>query len=694
MKNGLFLCIVIQFLIAAVSLPAQTTAFTYQGRLLDGGQPANGDYELRFALVDAATNGNYLVAPLTNAPALVSNGLFTVMLDFGASVFDGSARWLEIGLRTNGSSGAFTALAPRQLLTPTPYSLYASNAATAASATTAINVATNSVTGSGIQDSTIIAGKIASGQVVKSINGLFDSVALSAGPNVTVTPSGNGLEIAAIGAAGLNSKKLNVIFEGDSLTQEAGTRTDLPHTPPYSTYPLYLRQIWGTNVIASWTNYAYGGIPLAQVTNRLSTVLANVDQSASNNIEFLWIGANDFVPVAGSITNPLTWLSAWQWYCSNIQSAGIKLVAFTITDRRPNGVNSNYNYFRTNVNAGIRVSPYWDYLVDMDAANPTMNTNKSFGLVNLRTYDGTHANTNGAIWQAKFIDQCVPASLGLASWLGWFTPSYTAPPTSDADYISFIQRAGITDSGQKAAVAALVSAAKLHGWWTNCDAIYPFVGGTANSCAQNLLSSSYPITFGGNVWYTNGIVGDGLTGYGDTGFNPASGASTYQPTNCHLFCYIGSVDTNNAFVWMGCGAGDLHTLTAGAWIGSAPYSGLPVMQARLNCYMGDGVGDLYPGPCIATRTTSAAGGYASHFDNKVDHDAGVMQIYPLTDPVSATPPNTSIALLAMNLVGGVKTNFWSGPMLGATIGGGMTPHQWAYFWQDWRAFQMALGRNP
>jgi hypothetical protein len=56
-------------------------------------------------LVDAATNGNYLVAPLTNAPALVSNGLFTVMLDFGASVFNGSARWLEIGVRTNGSTG-------------------------------------------------------------------------------------------------------------------------------------------------------------------------------------------------------------------------------------------------------------------------------------------------------------------------------------------------------------------------------------------------------------------------------------------------------------------------------------------------------------------------------------------------------------------------------------------------------------
>jgi hypothetical protein len=71
-----------------------------------------------------------------------------------------------------------------------------------------------------------------------------------------------------------------------------------------------------------------------------------------------------------------------------------------------------------------------------------------------------------------------------------------------------------------------------------------------------------------------------------------------------------------------------------------------------------------------------------------------MQIYPLTDPVSYFPPNLSMALLAMNLVGGGQTNFWSGPMLGATIGGGMTPSQWASFWQDWRAFQMALGRNP
>jgi hypothetical protein len=49
----------------------------------------------------------------------VSNGLFTVTLDFG-SEFNGADRWLELAVRTNGGV-AFTALTPRQAVMPTPY---------------------------------------------------------------------------------------------------------------------------------------------------------------------------------------------------------------------------------------------------------------------------------------------------------------------------------------------------------------------------------------------------------------------------------------------------------------------------------------------------------------------------------------------------------------------------------------------
>ena len=68
---------------------AQGTAFTYQGRLDSGGSPASGIYDLRFAIYDAGTAGNLVAGPVTDAATAVSNGLFTVTLDFGAGVFTG-----------------------------------------------------------------------------------------------------------------------------------------------------------------------------------------------------------------------------------------------------------------------------------------------------------------------------------------------------------------------------------------------------------------------------------------------------------------------------------------------------------------------------------------------------------------------------------------------------------------------------
>src|SRR6266852_5559258 len=91
---------------------AQDMAFTYQGRLNSGSMPVSGSYDLTFALFDVASGGNALAGPLTNTVTSMTNGLFTVTLDFG-NQFSGATRWLEIGVRTN-SGGAFTALSPRQ----------------------------------------------------------------------------------------------------------------------------------------------------------------------------------------------------------------------------------------------------------------------------------------------------------------------------------------------------------------------------------------------------------------------------------------------------------------------------------------------------------------------------------------------------------------------------------------------------
>src|SRR5262249_50719791 len=101
-------------IIATVPAFAQTTAFTYQGRLIDGGSPASGTYDLQFKIFDgtAAQKG----PTITLDDVTVTTGVFTVQLDFG-NVFDGNARLLEIGVRPGASTGAFTVLSPRQPLT-------------------------------------------------------------------------------------------------------------------------------------------------------------------------------------------------------------------------------------------------------------------------------------------------------------------------------------------------------------------------------------------------------------------------------------------------------------------------------------------------------------------------------------------------------------------------------------------------
>ncbi len=107
------------------SAHAQGTAFTYQGRLVDAGSPANGSYDLTFALFSVSSGAGQIGNTVTNSATTVSNGMFTARLDFGAN-FPGAARWLEIAVRTNGNGG-FATLTPRQPLTPSPYAITAGN---------------------------------------------------------------------------------------------------------------------------------------------------------------------------------------------------------------------------------------------------------------------------------------------------------------------------------------------------------------------------------------------------------------------------------------------------------------------------------------------------------------------------------------------------------------------------------------
>jgi hypothetical protein len=106
---------------AAISpLAATTRAFTYQGRLTSGGVPANGIYDFTFILYDASVGGSQSGPIITRNDVTVTNGLFSVTLDFG-DIFSGTQYYLDISVRPGASSGSYTPLTPRQPLTATPY---------------------------------------------------------------------------------------------------------------------------------------------------------------------------------------------------------------------------------------------------------------------------------------------------------------------------------------------------------------------------------------------------------------------------------------------------------------------------------------------------------------------------------------------------------------------------------------------
>jgi hypothetical protein len=106
------------------ALTALDTSFTFQGRLLDGGKPANGTYDLRFIMYDAEVGGSAVGTTIEKADVVVTDGIFTVDLDYG-DVFTGNAYWIEVSVRAGTSTGAYAVLAPRTPIQAVPYALAA-----------------------------------------------------------------------------------------------------------------------------------------------------------------------------------------------------------------------------------------------------------------------------------------------------------------------------------------------------------------------------------------------------------------------------------------------------------------------------------------------------------------------------------------------------------------------------------------
>lgn len=114
--------------LAAMSAPALAQGnlgadFTYQAKIALSGTPITGTADFQFRLFDAATGGIQIGTMFAVSNANIVDGLVSAPLNFGASAFNGDARFLEIAVRSPANTGNFITLTPRQRITGAPYAL-------------------------------------------------------------------------------------------------------------------------------------------------------------------------------------------------------------------------------------------------------------------------------------------------------------------------------------------------------------------------------------------------------------------------------------------------------------------------------------------------------------------------------------------------------------------------------------------
>jgi hypothetical protein len=207
--NGLLAVLtLLGWLLAGQPARGQTAALAYQGRLTEAGNPSTGTYEMEFKLFDTPDvgTGTQQGATVSQAAVGATDGVFTVTLDFGVAVFDGSPRFLEISVKQAGAAGPLSTLTPRQAITPVPYAIHTLSAGPAAGGVTSD----------------------ASGNVAIGTNTFPPGVRLNVEGATRISPGGSGgyLQMGTpggeTGLSVLGENRSDIRFNGSTLTLAAG----------------------------------------------------------------------------------------------------------------------------------------------------------------------------------------------------------------------------------------------------------------------------------------------------------------------------------------------------------------------------------------------------------------------------------------------------------------------------------------
>lgn len=261
---------------------------------------------------------------------------------------------------------------------------------------------------------------------------------------------------------------------------------------------------------------------------------------------------------------------------------------------------------------------------------------------------------------------------------------FGAGSCADSDVVAFLLETGITDPTIEGALCTLVTSLKSTGIWSKCPALYPLVGGTADTHKYNLkdprdLDVAFRLSYSGAGTLTHSSTGVLPAGgrIMDTHLNPFNSLTT----NSMHIGYYSRLNVNTGLDQIDFGA---RQGSNDLWL-SAVYnaSGFNSFLGRNSSgsILGNATNSDSRGFFVSNKTGNVANGFKL-YKNGVEGDS---------QTGSGNNPNNTLYIFALH-TGGVAfpTNR---ECAFATIGDGLTPTENTNLYNIIQTFQTTLGRQ-
>ena len=267
----------------------------------------------------------------------------------------------------------------------------------------------------------------------------------------------------------------------------------------------------------------------------------------------------------------------------------------------------------------------------------------------------------------------------------WMVPGFI---NYDADALNFINTAGITDFTQRNAINFLTISFKNAGIWTKMTAMYPVIGGTADTHKFNLKNpadtdAAFRLIFSSGWTHSSTGMLPGGSSHANTHLLPSTSMTNL---NSHFSVYS---RTNNS-TGTRTDIGTTHTVAAG-------YSPLIALRARNSTDQAESYFNDYIAITFAQGVNTDSRGFflanrTSNIVNQIWKNFNKLATNTTTETRSLTVIAKPVFLGAINL-DGAASQFSSRELAFASIGTSLTDTEATNMSQIVTAYQILLNRN-